>query len=54
MSLYSITKRVRVVLEDHSELKKKQEEYEKWQAEQAERAKKIQEKLQKPDIEKGE
>lgn len=44
----------RVVLEDHSELKKKQEEYEKWQAEQAESAKKIQEKLQKPDIEKGE
>jgi hypothetical protein len=44
----------RVVFEDHSELKKKQEEYEKWQAEQAESAKKIQEKLQKPDIEKGE
>jgi hypothetical protein len=41
----------RVVFEDHSELKKKQEEYEKAQAESA---KKIQEILQKPDIEKGE
>ena len=44
----------RVVFEDHSELKKKQEEYEKWQAEQTESAKKIQQELQKPDIEKGE
>jgi uncharacterized protein YbaR (Trm112 family) len=44
----------RVVFEDHSELKKKQQEYEKWQVEQAENAKKIQEKLQKPDKEKGE
>jgi hypothetical protein len=41
----------RIVFEDHSALKKKQEEYEKWQAENA---KKIQEKLQKPDKEKGE
>jgi hypothetical protein len=41
----------RVVFEDHSELKKKQQEYEKAQAENA---KKIQEKLQKPDKEKGE
>jgi hypothetical protein len=41
----------RAVFEDHSALKKKQEEYEKWQAENA---KKIQEKLQRPDKEKGE
>jgi hypothetical protein len=41
----------RVVFEDHSALKEKQEKYEKWQAENA---KKIQEKLQKPDKEKGE
>ncbi|HSA73823.1 MAG TPA: hypothetical protein VLD84_07710 [Nitrososphaeraceae archaeon] len=41
----------RVVIEDHSALKKKQEKYEKWQAENA---KKIQEKLQRPDKEKGE
>ena len=41
----------RVVYEDHSALKKKQEEYETWQVENA---KKIEEKLQKPDIEKGE
>ena len=41
----------RAVFEDHSEQKKKQEEYEKWQAENA---KNIQEKLQKPDREKGE
>jgi hypothetical protein len=44
----------RVVFEDHSALKRQQEEYEKWEAEQAENAKKIQEKLQKPDKEKGE
>lgn len=36
----------RAVYEDHSALKKKQEEYEKWQAENA---KKIQVMLQKPD-----
>src|SRR5206468_7614815 len=41
----------RIVSEDHSALKKKQEEYEKWQAENA---KKIQEMLQKPAKEKGE
>ena len=41
----------RIVFEDHSALKKKQEKYEKWQAENA---KKIQEKLQRPDKEKGE
>jgi len=44
----------RLVFVNHSALKKKQEEYEKWQVEQAENAKKIQEKLQKPDKEKGE
>jgi hypothetical protein len=44
----------RVVFEDHSALKRQQEEYEKWEAEQAENAKKIQEKLLKPDKEKGE
>jgi len=41
----------RVVFEDHSALKKKQEEYEKWQAENS---KEIQQHVQKPDIEKGE
>jgi len=41
----------RVVFEDHSELKEKQLKYEKWQAENA---KKIQKKLQKPDKKKGE
>lgn len=41
----------RIVIEDHSAMKKKQEVFEKWQAENA---KKIQEKLQKPDMEKGE
>jgi len=41
----------RAVYEDHSALKKKQEEYEKWQAENA---KKIQVMLQKPDKQKGE
>jgi hypothetical protein len=41
----------RIVFEDHSALKRKQEEYEKWQAENA---KKIQEYLQKPDVEGGE
>ena len=44
----------RVVFENHSALKQKQEEYEKWQVEQAEYSKKIQEELQKPDKEKGE
>jgi len=39
------------VFEDHSALKKKQEEYEKWRAENA---KKAEEKLQKPNKEKGE
>lgn len=41
----------RVVCDDHSALKKKQEAYEKWQAENA---KKIQEYLQKPNVEAGE
>lgn len=41
----------RLIFEDHSALKKKQEAYEIWQAENA---KKIQEKLQKPDKAKGE
>jgi hypothetical protein len=41
----------RVVFEDHSALKEKQQAYDKWRAENA---KKIQEKLQKPDKEKGE
>lgn len=41
----------RAVFDDHSALKKKQEEYEKWQAENA---KNIQENLQRPDKEKGE
>ena len=41
----------RVVFENHSALKKKQEEYEKWQAENAKR---IQETLQKPNKLNGE
>jgi hypothetical protein len=41
----------RVVCEGHSEMKRQQQEYER---KQAESAKKIQEKLQKPDVEKGE
>jgi hypothetical protein len=41
----------RTLFEDHSALKKKQEKYEKWQAENA---KMIQERLQKPDKEQGE
>jgi DNA-directed RNA polymerase subunit F len=41
----------RIAFENHSELKEKQEKFEKWQDENA---KKIQEKLQKPDKEKGE
>jgi len=41
----------RAVFEDHSKLKQKQEQFEKWQAENS---KKIQQKLLKPDMEKGE
>jgi hypothetical protein len=41
----------RAVFEDHSAQKKKQEEYEKWQAKNA---KNIQENLQRPDKERGE
>jgi hypothetical protein len=41
----------RMVFEDPSAMKKKQEEYEKWQAENA---KEIQQKVQKPDKEAGE
>ena len=41
----------RVVLEDHSALKKKQEKYEKWQAENS---KEIQQHVQKPNKEEGE
>jgi hypothetical protein len=41
----------RIVFEDHSALKKKQDEYDKWMAK---KAKKIQQKVQKPDKEKGE
>ena len=45
---------MRAVFENHSALKKKQEEYEKWEREQAENSKKIQKKLQKPNRGKGE
>lgn len=41
----------RMVFEDHSALKKKQDEYEKWQAENS---KEIQQHIQKPDKELGE
>ena len=41
----------RVAFEDHSALKKKQEDYEKWQAENS---KEIQQNVQKPDKEAGE
>jgi hypothetical protein len=41
----------RVVCEDHTSLKEKQEKYEKWQAHNA---KKIQQVLQKPNVEEGE
>ena len=44
----------RIVFEDHSALRKQQEEYEEWEKERAQNAKKIQEELQKPDVEKGE
>lgn len=44
-------KEKRLIFEDHSALKEKQEKYEKWQHENA---KKIQEILQKPDIKRGE
>lgn len=40
----------RIVFEDHSALKEKQDKYEKWQAENS---RKIHELLQKPDKEKG-
>ena len=40
----------RVVIEDHSALKKKQEEYEKWQAQNS---KEIQEHVQKANMEEG-
>jgi hypothetical protein len=41
----------RIVFEDHSELKKQQDKYDKWMAQNA---KKIQQKVLKPDKEKGE
>jgi TRAP-type C4-dicarboxylate transport system substrate-binding protein len=41
----------RVVFEDHSALKKKQDAYEKWQAQNS---KEIQEHIQKPNREEGE
>jgi TRAP-type C4-dicarboxylate transport system substrate-binding protein len=41
----------RIVFEDHSALKKKQDEYDKWMAQ---KAKKIQQEVLKPDKEKGE
>jgi len=44
----------RVVFEDHSALKAQQQEYEKWEQERAENAKKIQQELQKPEKEKQE
>ena len=44
----------RIIFEVHSVLKKEQEEYEKWEKEQAKNSKKIQRKLQKPNKEKGE
>jgi len=44
----------RVVFEDHSALKAQQEEYEKWEQERAENAKKIQQELQKPEKAKQE
>jgi len=44
----------RVVFEDHSALKAQQDEYDKWAAERAENAKKIQQELQKPEKEKQE
>jgi len=47
-------KNQRIIFEDHSALKRKQEEYQKWQVQQAENAKKIQESLQIPNKEKGE
>jgi hypothetical protein len=52
--IFNNKKGERIVFENHSALKEKQQAYEKWQAEQAESAKKIQEKLQKPNKEKGE
>ena len=44
----------RVIFEDHSTLKAQQQEYEKWESERAENAKKIQQELQMPEVEKGE
>jgi hypothetical protein len=44
----------RVVFEDHSALKAQQDEYDKWAAERAENAKKIQQELQRPEKEKQE
>ena len=44
----------RIIFEVHSVLKKEQEEYEKWEKEQAKNSKKIQRKLQKPNKGKGE
>jgi hypothetical protein len=44
----------RVVFEDHSALKAQQDEYDKWAAERAENAKKIQRELQRPEEAKQE
>jgi len=44
----------RVVFEDHSSLAAQQDEYDKWAAERAENAKKIQQALQRPDKTKHE
>jgi hypothetical protein len=44
----------RVVFEDHSALKAQQDEYDKWAAERAENAKKIQQELQRPEEAKQE
>jgi hypothetical protein len=44
----------RIVFEDHSSLKAQQDEYDKWAAEDAENAKKIQQELQRPDKAKQE
>jgi hypothetical protein len=44
----------RIVFEDHSALKAQQDEYDKWAAERAENAKKIEQELQRPDKSKQE
>jgi hypothetical protein len=44
----------RIVFEDHSALKAQQDEYDKWAAERAENAKKIEQELQRPDKAKQE